>query len=622
MDRSTYFIDKSSQTFADNLAAFGLAFVLDMIVEGRAEVRLEDAGSAFAVVVEPELRQEWVKAAWFQAGAPFLVTVDSKTKQKVLKGTSFAVADLPIGSEVVVDYADEKEQVNRFHEWRKSLTKEERKAWIKGMLNSPVTPHPDWDLFRAVNPASLQAYNGLVGEWWRGRGAFAEMLGILLEMTKQTPNDISGAEKAWEMLCKKNGWEVTRRVSTSQLFNPSQGKGTNAVKAVWASPNNLKSFWLLEWLKLAGIRAAGFTRLIGGSKKKDRKTYVLSPMRLGWMDHQIIMGEFRRRMVGSAGAIQLDVLAALRYTQCLIDHYEAARSQDLVAEFLGRRASDLVQGMQMAFYKDLGSAIATMNIASINLPGWVRPQNAEDFQTFKAALAEHELIVRLLDESRSDQYDLLKFYRDFLSGNDLWPFFRFATAYSSFLMHQYEKRQFVRPFTTTTLEVLFMNSDDTHKRFSQIVLDPGFKNIAYAIRHSTVIPQGRKAKGNRPDVDIRYGLGQDLARKAAYPQDFLAAIAEFIHVYNAENAQLRESKRKVYRKNVTTADIDALTCLVDEFGSKLVCNMLIAYGYAREPYEKGEEETPEASLVNRQDDEEVIEISENDDQDEEQHSDD
>ena len=132
-----------------------------------------------------------------------------------------------------------------------------------------------------------------------------------------------------------------------------------------------------------------------------------------------------------------------------------------------------------------------------------------------------------------------------------------------------------------------MNSEDL--AFSEIVQNEGFRAVAYAIRHSTVLPQIRKGKGNKPAVDIRYGLGQQLARKAAYPSDFLAEIAEFIHLYNAENAQLAEKGRRPFRKSITTGDIEALTALVDRFGSKVVCQMLVAYGYAREPYQAKDE---------------------------------
>ena len=127
-----------------------------------------------------------------------------------------------------------------------------------------------------------------------------------------------------------------------------------------------------------------------------------------------------------------------------------------------------------------------------------------------------------------------------------------------------------------------MNSDE--QSYSQIVQNEGFKNIAYAIRHSTVIPQYQKRPGSpvKPAVDVRYGLGQQLARKAAYPDEFLAELSEFMQLYNAENAQLREKGRNPFRKNIKTTDIEAITELVDTYGSRMVCNMLVAYGYASE----------------------------------------
>jgi hypothetical protein len=163
-------------------------------------------------------------------------------------------------------------------------------------------------------------------------------------------------------------------------------------------------------------------------------------------------------MAASVGAIQMDVLASLRYTQVLIDHYETARSGDLVAEFLGHPATDLVHGMQMAFYKDMGNAIATMNLASINLPQWVKPETPEDFQALKEALNEHELIARSLDETHSDQYDLLKFYRDFLSANDLSMFFRFTSRLQRLCDAPIGDANCVRPFTTSTLESFSIDS--------------------------------------------------------------------------------------------------------------------------------------------------------------------
>jgi len=584
MYQSTYFLERSSNTFADNLAAFGLAFVLQAIVDNRAEIRLEDRGQAFAVVCEPGIEEAWVEE-WrgrFFAGAPMLATFINKIEAKGVSGATVDLHGLPIG-DVVVDYESERENYSRFFEWFKALPAGDKAKAAQGEVRGPVAPHPDWDLFRAVNPAALQVYNKLQANWWQVREAFPDVLRILLGMTAQMPNRVEEAEKAWTKLSKERGWKIDRDATASQLFNPTQGKGTNSTKTTWRGPGNMKNFWLLEWLKVVGLRYGGLTRQVGGSK--DRKTYVLAPQHLAWRRHTEIMIKFRRAMSGRNSAVKMDNLAALRYTQALLEHFEEARAEDLEAGLYGRRASDLVRGLDTAFYKDMGNAVVIMNVAALNLPGWVAPRDREDLAQLHDALDEHVLIVRALDESRGEQFDLLRFYRDFLSGNDLVPFFAFTTAYSGFIMHQLERRQFVRPFTTTTLEVLFMNSDDTEKTYSQIVQNEGFRNIAYAIRHSTVIPQGQKARDVRPVVDVRYGLGQQLARKAAYPDDFLAELGEFLHLYNAENAQLRENKRKLFRKNVTDADIDALVALIDRFGSKVVCNLLVAYGYAREPYE-------------------------------------
>lgn len=581
MSSSIYYVEKVSGTFADNLVALGLAEVLNRIAEQRAHIWLEDGGSIFLVHCEPALQPEWVDHSDFFTALPFLITYDRKLQKKVIKGTTLSVNTVAEG-DGRVDYEAEKANNETYFAWLRALPDADRRLAVRGELRGPAGPHPDWDLFRAVNPAALQAYNSLLAEWWQARPVFGELLRLLLRLFSSFPNPVDQIEADWNKLCKTHGLTKPKQATAIQLLNPAQGKGVNSPKATWRAPGNISGFWLIEWLKLVGLRYGGITRQVRGVK--DRKTYVLAPMRFDWDAHTAVMAEFKSTMVGSASAVKLDVLAALRYTLALLKHYEIARTDDPLQAFFGHSVRDLVQGFHTAFYKDMGNAIATMNIAAINLPDWVRPQDRANLPLLRGALEENLIIVRSLDETRGDQFDLLCLYRDFLSANNLTPFFAFTTAYSSYLIRQLERRQFARPFTTTTLEVIFMNSDDRQQRFSEIVQNEGFRNIAYAIRHSTVIPQSRKARGERPVVDVRYGLGQQLTRKAAYPADFLAELAEFIQLYNAENGQLRENKRNPFRKNVTTADLDAVTELVDQFGSKVVCNMLVAYGYARPPY--------------------------------------
>ncbi len=124
-----------------------------------------------------------------------------------------------------------------------------------------------------------------------------------------------------------------------------------------------------------------------------------------------------------------------------------------------------------------------------------------------------------------------------------------------------------------------------NKPLLPIVKNDGFQNVAYAIRYSTVIPQSRKARGQDSLYEVRYGLGAELKRKATVRDEFIVALSEFMQSYNQENSQKLESTGQQMRRNLRTTDIEEIVRLVDEYGSEVVANLLIAYGYAREPQE-------------------------------------
>jgi len=66
-----------------------------------------------------------------------------------------------------------------------------------------------------------------------------------------------------------------------------------------------------------------------------------------------------------------------------------------------------------------------------------------------------------------------------------------------------------------------------------------------------------------------------------------------MHAYNQENAQMNERYKgnpPVRRANITTEHIAEIVALIDEYGSQTVGNLLVAFGYAREPREPGGED--------------------------------
>lgn len=135
----------------------------------------------------------------------------------------------------------------------------------------------------------------------------------------------------------------------------------------------------------------------------------------------------------------------------------------------------------------------------------------------------------------------------------------------------------------------------TDAKLSKILESPGFQNIAYAIRQSTVTAQYRKSQNDRK-YDVRYGLGQQLTRVArkGKESEFIAELADFIHKYNAENAQVMEVRSGPYRRSIQTSDIDDIVRLVDAYDAPTIAQMLVAYGYARLPKDTVVDEAPDA----------------------------
>jgi hypothetical protein len=582
----TLFVDKSSGTFADSLLAYGLAVVVSNVLRrsgerGQPAVHLGDHGVYYCLDCTPPLDDARLAAMPVPYTPAWII--------RTAKNAARLPSNLP--PQTVVNYETERDKRATFFEIRKNLPKEARVALAQGQDHPALAalrgkePHEHWDVFRAINPSAIIGYNKLMTQWWTIQKALPQVMALLRDLFARTPNDLAAAIVAWKKLDKTYGWKINAETTAAQIYNPSQGKGQHHPKAekLHKAGKNLKGFWLLEWLKAVGFYHTALTKQLRGSR--DRKSYVLAPTEVDLEASDKIMDAFRGRMARAEAAIRSDVLASIRYTQAMLEFTRQREGTSLKARlFQQQRPTRIVSGFYSAFYKDLGNAVATMNLSFIGLPNWIRVAKESDVEDALNVLNEHEAIVRQFDESHSDAYNLLLHYRDFLSGNDLWPFFDFTTAYSSYLIGQRERPAGrARQFSKENLRRLIVNVEP---KLSKILEAPGFQNIAYAIRQSTVVAQYRKGQGNRR-YDVRYGLGTELARKANYADEFIAALSDFLHKYNAENAQVMETRPGPCRRSIYTGDIDDIVALVDVHGAPLICNLLVAYGYARSPRQTG-----------------------------------
>lgn len=587
---TTLYLPVATTPMAALLAGHGLAGWLSQLgkqVTGDGiDVRVANLGHGIVVTTPATLHPELVRPEHYQQPEPWwILTAKNGPAPKGVR---------------VLDYEAERARNTAYYERLKTL----RKAKIdprklpqdeRATLDAQA-PRDYWPVAAVINQmGALNAYNRAVVRWTECSAAYPELVALIWTMCSGRPGAIELAMEHWETLAKRHGLEKSPLLSATQVVNPEQGKGANRAKADKLDIGGQESFWLLEHFKFAGLYRGALPRTVQG--RKDRKTYVVVPAREGveleW--HKKTFDAFQKEFWPSS-AIKMDIIAALRYTAQLLKAWEGARRSTG-----RRRVSDYVEGFTVASYKDLGSAVAVMNVATIGLPNWVAwPEDAEQAQALQTAVEEHLRLIGPLDESRSEEEQLLRDYRDFLTSRDpaLRAFFAFTAGYAGHVIRKLSKRQRPRRLTLDNLRVIIMaNETDRPKKLLPIIDTPGFQHIATAIRQATVLQQFYKTERSDNTYDVRYGLADELLRHSRDSREFLRALSEFLTDYSKENARVMERARgKGFRKRIpiSTEDIAQITELVDTYDAQTIASMLIAFGYARDP--RGDEPASQADV--------------------------
>ena len=614
---TTFYVNKSNNTFADTLLVVGWAKLLQEICSrlGRPDetILIRHCGASYEMPLSRELRAEQLIS---EQRIPLLDPL-----QTVKQGERQAKKGRIL--EECFDYESELDRQKTYARARHDLLPSHLRVpeaellhedELARLLENVPRPRPELAHYQAINMLKVpDTFNDLVLNW-QSLSATQQWLaiGVLFALFSQPENDVEAAQKAWEKLAKEQGITFKSVATAVQVINPTTGKGANATKSNRLNSDGLDGFWLLELLKFEGFMLASAPYMLRGSK--DRKTYVIQPAKVELQTLVKLMEQFRR-ICWSSTAVKQDVLAALRLTQVLVKHRrDELNGRQGLEDWEEGPLISIAQGFDVAFYKDMGSAHATMNVSTINVPNWF--PDVTTLQSVDEAdllLQEHIRIIRRIEgyqgKEGNDEFELLRVYRDFLSGHDLLPFWKFAVLYGDYLFRQREREKDVRRWlpqlTKKGLDLLVMLQKQ--QRLSEIIDNRGFQHIASAIREATVRAQRRYTQENDNRYEVRYGLGQELMRKARYRDDFMTALSEFLFLYNAETARQEEKvARKLerrltaddYRNNklrypVTTEDIKQLSDLLDTYPTELVATMLISYGYARLETLQAEEAAPD-----------------------------
>lgn len=554
--RTEFRVPCTTGTYADTLVALGLAKLLRALGAEGVRIRRPPESGHFIVSSRTPIRD--VSEELFQHLFPRIVT----------RGE-------PVSSASDIDYEAEKAKRARFFEWKRANPKAKPEQLGEGVMPEP--PRRDYALISSL----VDMMKPIAGSTYAKTAGILEQggFGLYAEAALEGFARLQGSpERIEEFLKKKAGKaKLELSVSSVQVFNPMAGKGMNADKPNSVGMGGLEAPIPVEMLKFGGWWRGAVAAT--PRKTKDLKVMVVAPTDIADTDLESIMTGFREAFFGG-GAVQIDIMAALGLTEVLLGYHEVVPSRR-------GRPRNVIAGLNSAYFQNLGSAKGVSNLSFIGLPEWVEVQDDPDRQLWLEVLREHKSILSRLDESRSEAHGLLERYRDFLSLGLLERFLEFLVDYGAYALRVADRGRPIQWFTTTLLRRVFMGLDNDTGNLSEILGNPGFQSVAAAIRRSTRGALYAKKLGGDRVYEVRYGLAQELKRKALYKAEFAAALAGFISEYMTEN--LRAADRgKRQRPAVTTTDLEQVIALMDKHDSETVAMLLIAYGYAKEPRDTDE----------------------------------
>ncbi|TCP55768.1 hypothetical protein EV586_103422 [Tumebacillus sp. BK434] len=552
---SQWTLYKRTGTYADTLAAVGLAKMIDFLLDGEQEVFVSEKSDSFLITSDP-------------------VDLSNLDYQKLQARPQFRYAhlsdedgDIPPNA---ILYAEQKRLADEEREYKKKNAKA-KSGILSDDETRPRGPEPRFPTFQKINLLQgFGARNKLYREIENADPEAFRTTLIQRLMALGTGTDLQGTTP------------FAPSTSPLQVFNPIAGKGINQTKALSTSRKSLPNDfldWFEEWLRYIASDIA----LMGYSMNKDIKMSVPVPKEITFRTYQAMNKEKGTLAWTSRKS---DIFAVLDQVGFLLQHAEKESGVRLRL-VLNKSPRDLISSIQTTYFKSLGSGRAVTNISSIGVPDWFTVKTQADYDLWKRITDDHRKVLQLWDEDKSEEADLLGAYRDFLSASDWRAFLQFLGGNGILLMKKREKGKPARTFTYSDLEALFLKSQENSKLpIAEVIRNAGFKSVAEAMRKATVTEQFHKSRGNQ-SFDIHYGLFQEIKQKAKFREQLIERVARFVNEYNAENARRAERIKEGAgrrRANVTLQELEELFSLFDKYPkqTETIAMLLIAFASAKD----------------------------------------
>lgn len=589
-------IPKLFGTYADTLLMLGLAQLIQQIQKklyDLSTITLRDWGTAYELKLAEDITaDEAATVTFFNLFQP-------------VKGAKTDVSGLSPDTNFF-DTVKEAQGRAQYREWIR-LPAGEKQKWREAEQAEPAFDPRTQNGVILTSMRHDRNHNALWLSAFELQSDFGALLAAILDAfdIANCP-DAGVAQSIADRFKPRSGKSLPKPGSAVKVFLPTSVQGVNRSKA---DSNQLGSSqteeWVILWLIAAGLLEFGLSERVKVAESTyDWRVVALEPKEISLSDYSAALTALRKTNPpsGAFGVARFDAEIVLKFCQTLLNTHPASSA---VMQPQGRRQrgrgtsiKKIVGGFSGTHFNSKGQVYGVKEIFSLGLPDWIRPANKQEIGEYHDVLLEHLSVVRSLsaDEGHSE---LLSTYRDFITGSNLDQFFRFQVSYADYIVRQLadpKLRFSPARFSKEGLDIMTQSftslKGDKDWNLTEITEDSGFLRIAKAINSATVYA-GKDEHG----WERRYGLAQRLSSQSGSKKDFIIEITSFLADYENENLRIDEELKKQGRPRriwTTKEDLDHLIHLIERFGSSLVGNLLIAYGYAKGWGKAGDHKAPDS----------------------------
>ncbi|WP_071192453.1 hypothetical protein [Trichormus sp. NMC-1] len=565
------FVTKKFGTYADTFLMLGLVQLAEYVLKAthqKSAIQLLDQGTRYCLQLKQPINLELVAKLNYTNSFP------------PVKGQKTDISKIPQET----DTFNTVEESERRKLYRNYVF--EQRGKVEFNEDAPKPPHPSTQ--NGVILTSMRHdrnHNELWYLGWQIKDHYGALLVALFTAFSQETEDVNNLVN--ELFAEATGQKLPETASAVKIYLPTSVQGVNRVKADSNKVDSQKTDWLSLWLIAGGLFQFGISERIKIAERVfDWRVVVLEPQDIQLTKYREVLNQLRQfnPPSGGHGIARFDSELILRFCQELLNYHQTQADTEVDEFELLQPVNHFVSNFIGTHFGSKGQVYGVKEVFSLGLPGWISPKNHQELTDYHNVLNEHLSVITTLSAEEGHS-ELLAAYRDFITGTNLINFFRFQVIYADYVVKRLAdpKARPPRLFSLNGLNLMVKNfkhrQNDQELNLTDITENPGFLRIAKAINSATVYA-GKDEHG----WDRIYGLAQRLSSQAGSKKDFIIELSAFIASYENENLRIDEElkkKGKPRRIWTTKDDLDRVINLIENHGSSLVANLLIAYGYAK-----------------------------------------